>query len=143
MLVRHYILHNLKGPCDMLAYGVRQYIVDAMKGRPVSGSVSRFVTAYGQSIVIRACGLVSSLKSVEAFLSSKSDYWDWVWDEGLFPDKVVRAFSSYTFDITQSRRGALRGPNSDPKHDNKSGNLSHLSKSSRGSQGIKSYKGRK
>ncbi len=119
----------------MLSHGVRDFIVQKMKTRPIGGSIYRSnLQDYGQCIIIRAAGTRQSLESFETeVLSMTDDNGDafWEYTKQYKPDEAIYRLSTYTFTIIQSTRGAIRGPNSNPVYDNQSDKSANTGKSSK------------
>lgn len=129
LLRRKFILFNLRGPCNMLVRGVREFLVESFKGRPVGGHVRRVNNDdYGQAVVLIISGEENFLMTVEntVIAANTPEYWDYEMQE----ETVIPRFATQSFTITQSARGAVRGPNSDPAHDNKSETRAQSSKHS-------------
>ncbi|RYH00499.1 hypothetical protein EON65_49330 [archaeon] len=116
---RCYILYNLQRPVGLLTYGVRDFLVQCFKGRPVSGQVFRANKEYyGQCIILRISGDRESLKVAEdEVLSLKDENGVAYWDFEVEREDSIHALGSHSFTMTQSGRGAPSGPNSDPKND--------------------------
>ncbi|RYH08354.1 hypothetical protein EON65_41020 [archaeon] len=112
---RCYILFNLQRPAGMLTHGVRDFLIQCFKGRPVGGQVFRSNKEYyGQCIVLRISGDKRSLEVVEDEVLRLTDengaaYWDFEVER----EDPIHALGSHSFTITQSGRGAPSGPNSD------------------------------
>lgn len=132
---RFFVLFELKRPADILKYGVREYIVYKMTGRPIGGLIYRSTLPdYGQCIIIRASGTHESLDLFEndiLTITDDSGNTFWEYTKAYRPDESLRNLPSYNFTIGQSNYGAKRGPNSDPKHDNQSEKSSQTGKSSK------------
>lgn len=145
-LRRFYVLFNLQRPAEMLERGVRQYIVNEMKGRPIGGLIYRSqLPDYGQCIIIRASGTPDALESFEnAVLCLKDEegniYWEY--SKTYKVDETLGELIAYTFSIGQSTRGAESGRNSDPAYDNKSQRTSNTGASSKSGKGTSSKSGK-
>ncbi len=134
-LRRFYVLFNLQRPAEMLERGVREYIANQMKGRPIGGMIYRSTLPdYDQCLIIRASGTPGALELFENTVldltdEEGNDYWEC--SRVYKPEEALTKLASYEFTIGQSSRGAVRGPNSDPKYDNKSEKSSKTGKSSK------------
>ena len=123
-LRRFYVLFNLQRPAEMLKHGVRDFIVKQMAGRPIGGMIYRsLLPDYGQCIIIRASGTPDALNLFENSVLRLKDtesriYWEY--SKFYKQDEPLEDLINYDFTIAQSTRGAVRGPKSDQKYDNKS-----------------------
>lgn len=101
--------------------GVREYIGNQMKGRPIGGMIYRSTLPdYDQCLIIRASGTPGALELFEntvLCLKDEEDRIYWEYSKVYKPDEPLPELISYDFTIGQSTRGAVRGPNSDPKYD--------------------------
>ena len=132
---RFYVLFNLQGPVDMLNHGVREFIVEQMRGRLIGGMILRSkLPDYGQCIIIRASGTRSELELFENIVlpmkaADGRVYWEY--SKTYKPEEPLSELISHEFIIGQSNRGATRGPHSNPMYDNNSEKSSRTGKSSK------------
>lgn len=115
---RRYVLSGFSVPPGLLEHGLRQFIVQQMTGRPITGAVNRArLDEVGQCIIIVATAPPEVLDSMEVQVLG-SDYWsDW---QMTHCDPRFSMSTNRGFNIIQSLYGSICGPNSDPQHDNKS-----------------------
>ena len=118
---RSYILYALHRPESLLEHGIRDYVVDAVRGIYIGGYIRRVVnSAFGdQCIEIRACGLPEDLARFENEVLRPNNDVYWIWE--IFPkhsDEHLRDLPTRKFQIIQSGRGAISGPKSNTKNDN-------------------------
>jgi hypothetical protein len=125
-LKKHYILYSLVAPPDMLTYGLRDFIVKSMTGRPIAGTVNRAHSErYGQHIIVNATGTPDVMDRLEReVIDAPTRYWmEWT----TVSTEERQQLASHGFIIVKSFRGATCGKGSDPKNDNFSEKMSSKS----------------
>mgnify|MGYP003386877748 FL=1 len=127
---KKYVLFNLTMEAKNLQHGIRDYIVDQMKGRHIEGSVLRgYSDEYGQHLVLCVTGEPETLETLENDLIYDGTYW--LNFDNNFPIQPRRKFTHGQFSICRSFRGAECGPNSDAEVDNRSEHSASRAKSAK------------
>ena len=114
----------------MLARGFRDFIIEQMTARPITGRIQRRVDGFGEQVIVfQATGTPTVLRDMETNVldAHNRDFWSWrtiaVERRAEFPDQ--RGFI-----IIMSGSGAVCGRGSDEHYD-------HVSTSSHSSRGSK------
>jgi hypothetical protein len=113
-LYKRFILYNLTVPDGLLERGIRQHLVASAVGKQIVGSVMRVNDEeFGQSVVVN---ITATPAIVEDFVrdSLNSEYWSF---ETRHTEVRSDLPNQRQFNILQSARKAVRGPNSDPNYD--------------------------
>ena len=138
---RTFVLYDLNRPPGMLPRGIRNHILTSMKGRLIAGSIRgvKAIDEFGhQCIVIKATALESDLELFEdQVLKLKDKYFDsflWKYSKTYVEDQRFAALTDFTFNITQSGYGFIKGDDSDEIGDNKSEKSKSASSKSQKSQ---------
>ena len=127
---QRYKLFDIRLPIRMLPKGIREYIRNYMRGRPLCGSVRRVKDEdMGQCVIVSLTGRPRDLTQFEEFLKDDLEAQDLLFFELVGPSEKRRRLPHQDFNIIRSGRGAVRGPNSDEGYDYVS-----LSSSDRGSK---------
>ena len=123
----------------MVVNGVREFIVDGFRGRPICGSVQRAYNEQdGQYLIVNAAGSLESLQRLENDLFS-AEVTHWVdWTE-IKCEGRARLPQNREFTILNSQRYAKCGENSNPKYDYQLVSASSASNST-GAKSVKSSK---
>jgi hypothetical protein len=111
---RNYILEDLTLPSFLLERGVRQFILDNMRGYPVSGSIQRCERDNQQYLLLQLVGTPENLLDIENnLLNSDQSYWTWYSFGTVFRDSL----GNRQFKIRRNTQQAIKGTNSDPKNE--------------------------